>query len=173
MAVQPKIKIPISLAEHGQKHQGLIWNRFLHGHPVKRDGDMIVITGKDQSDVPAFSDLQELVVQDGGYFENIKMALTFTQAAVSQPVPEGVPNRTYVVDEQEQVRTWAQWAQDNQQEAIRRVSGAGPNYVLKAADGTKLLNSDQLKAAASTPGVGVIDWSTARAYYSSEDYERV
>ena len=169
MKIYSKVKIPVALASAGGVFQDFVWNQMIRGHKINF-GEQVEILGINPNIQPSFSDLAT-IVQNGGYFEGIKLGLEFANASAAQQlVPEGIRGAIYVDEEgQAQNRSWVEWLRESQNEILRHTSGSP--YITKAKFGTLLLNSDELALAHAEAGVSVIEWADVMARLDSEEYE--
>jgi len=169
MKVHGLVKIPSEAARAGGVLQDFVWNRIVSGERVLFENGEVVVKGMDSSVQPTFEDLVT-VVANGGYFEGVKLAIRFDNlAAAQQDVPASVRGATEIVDGQEQPRNWVQWFQSGNMDAITD----GTSYVIKAVYLGKLLNSNELTAIHTQPGVTVIEFADAVELFQSEDWEAV
>jgi len=165
------VKIPVPLADNGQPLQGFVWGQYIRGAKVEFGSEIVTLKGYDPKNQPAFEDLVA-IVQGGGYFDNIKLAIEFATAAVAQTaVPLGVRNSTYVNESEVTVtRSWLEWLQVNtSNEVIQHTSGKP--YVIKSSFNGAFLNSEELVLIHNQPGLKVIEWADAYARFNSEDYK--
>jgi len=164
------IVIPVAEAKTGGSLQGFVWDRFVEGEKIVRDGDTVKIYSTNANYQPTFADLAA-IVSAGGSFEGIKLAIRFTNvAAAQQDVPSVVRGSTYMDEnEVEQTRNWVQWFRAN---STVEVITDGDSYVAKAVFNGKLLNSTELAAAHAQAGVNIIEWADAVALFQNEGWTK-
>lgn len=162
-----KINIPVNAASDGGALQGFIWNRIIRGEKIDFSSDVVTVYGTDSNVQPTFAELIA-IVQAGGYFEGIKLALEFANvAAAQQNVPVSVRGATYLDEEGvEQTRTWIEWFRVN---STVQVITNGTIYVAKAVFNSQLLNSDELTVIHAQIGIQVIEWDVVKARYQDSD----
>lgn len=163
-----KIEIPVAEASFGGALQGFIWDRVVRGEKINFASDVVTVIGEDASVQPDFSELIA-IVQAGGKFSGIRLAIEFTNsAAAQQNVPVEVEGHSSTDEEDvEQQRTWVDWFRAN---SSTQVITNGTLYVAKAAFNGRLLNSVELAAIHGQAGIKAIEWADAQARYADEAY---
>ena len=167
-----RIRVPRAEVLPGGLYRELaITSTILNHESFDVGGDYVEFRADLTKAQPTFAELVALV-QAGGYFENIKLGIEFTDVvAAQQNVPVGVEGHEYPDPNNEGQmlpHTWITW--------LRRYSGgtvleetAGTRYIVKAIQGDRVLNSNELKLIQPMTGIQVLEWSVVMARYRDSD----
>ncbi|KKL75518.1 hypothetical protein LCGC14_2054090 [marine sediment metagenome] len=166
-----KIRVPKADVLPGGAFRELAITSIIMGHGSFEVGDNVEFRADMSKVQPTFVDLVALV-QSGGYFENIKLGIEFTNVtAALQNVPSIVQGYQLPDPDNEGqmlTHTWITWLrQYGGGKVLKEITGT--KYVIKANRGEQLLNSDELKVIHAMIGIQVIEWSAVKACYNDSD----
>jgi len=166
--IHSKVIFPVELAEVGGDLFELAYKAFLHGNERTYSNGILTLNGLDPLAQPTFAELAA-VVNNGGYFEGIRLAIKFANAAAAQQlVPIEVRGATYNDEEGVlQNRTWVEWFRVN---TNTQVITDGTQFVSKSVFNGELLNSTELIPIYQQSGIEVIEWEEAVGYYQDENW---
>lgn len=166
-----KITVPYSACKAGGTSQvlhDLVYNYMLAFDRVTREGNNIVLYGKQGVIAPTFSELQT-VVTEGGSFSGIKLGVKILATKFNVLIPIGMPNRVYLDEnEVEKTRTWRQWVEAGNVHYVTKQDNS--DAIFKAVWGGKVLPSEVIAKIHTTTGLTVLEWSELLDLRNSADY---
>lgn len=107
-----EISIPKNLALSGGKYNAKVHDLRIVGSVSESDNGTVIIETTVVRAALSLDDMFEMVV-DGGAIKYVPTFMVLLSSMLDDPIPEGLPNRSYIDDnDNEVIRTWRTWRDD-------------------------------------------------------------